>query len=196
METCLQEKYYPTRNFLAFSFGCRPSFLWRSLFEGRNLLFLGLRHHISNGLSTSIFEDIWIPTLKSSLLHLSTSQGIQNEISDLIDYNQCFWMKDKVRSLFLHHEPEAILNIPFNIAWLEDNLIQNFTQNGIYTVKSRYKIGMEFMQNLTSAQETSSIEAQTKPWTMIHDLSMQPKIRMFLWRITSDILLTRRNLMS
>lgn len=32
-------------------------------------------------------------------------------------------------------------------------------------------------------------------WTLIHNLPMQPKTRMFLWRATSDILPIGRNLM-
>lgn len=95
----------------------------------------------------------------------------------------------------MHHEAEAILKIPLNPTWPKDHLIWNFTANGIYMVKSGYKIGMELMQSLSTAQGTSSIEVETKTWTLIYNLPMQSKIRMFLLRTTSDILPSGWNLM-
>lgn len=49
-----QDKYYPTRDFLGTLLGHKSSYLWRSLLEGRNFLFLGMRTQIGNGLSTAI----------------------------------------------------------------------------------------------------------------------------------------------
>ncbi|KAI5662020.1 hypothetical protein M9H77_21343 [Catharanthus roseus] len=112
--------------------GPKAIFLWCSLLEGRNLLSLGLRHHINNGLSTNISYDKWIPTLKKlipSPYHLS--RGPEKMVSDLIDYNQCCWRED---------------------------------------MKSGYKIGMEFINNNTSGQGTSSAEAKGKTWNLIHNL--------------------------
>ncbi|KAI5678577.1 hypothetical protein M9H77_09527 [Catharanthus roseus] len=171
-------------NFLSSSLDSRSSFLWCNLLEGRNFLSLSLRHRISNGLSTNISHDKWIPALKKlTLSPYHSSRGPERMVSKLIDYNQCCWREDKIQFLFLHHEAEAILNIPLNPAWPEDQLL-----------KSGYKIGMEFMNNNASGQGTSSTEAEGKIWNLIHNLQVQPKIRMFLWRATSDILSTRRNL--
>lgn len=50
-------------------------------------------------------------------------------------------------SLFLHHKAKAILRIPLNPSWPEDQLIWNFTHNGFYMVKSGYRIGMKFLFN-------------------------------------------------
>ncbi|KAI5659536.1 hypothetical protein M9H77_28329 [Catharanthus roseus] len=69
--TCLQEKYYPTGNFLT-------SLLGR------------LRHRIGNVKSTSISKDKWISTLKElSPLSFHISRGSKRKVVDLIDYNQC-----------------------------------------------------------------------------------------------------------
>ncbi|KAI5659437.1 hypothetical protein M9H77_28230 [Catharanthus roseus] len=103
MATCLQEKYYATRSFLSSSLG------------RRNLLSLGLRHRINNGLLTNISSDKWIPTLrKLSPSSFYLSRGSEIRVSELIDYNQCCWREDSIRTLFLHHKAEAILNIPLN----------------------------------------------------------------------------------
>lgn len=146
MATCLQEKYYPTENFLASLLGCRPSFLWHNLLEGRNHLLLGLRHRIDNGQSTHISHDMWIPTLKEfspSSFHLSNR--LERKVFNLIDYNQCCLRKDKIWSIFLHYEAKAILEIPLTPTWLEDLLIWNFTTNGQYMVKFSYNNGIDFL---------------------------------------------------
>ncbi|KAI5649336.1 hypothetical protein M9H77_35341 [Catharanthus roseus] len=51
---CLQAKYFSSGNFFDASLGHKPSYLWRSLLEGRNILSLDLHSHVGNGLSTKI----------------------------------------------------------------------------------------------------------------------------------------------
>lgn len=58
--------------------------------------------------------------------------------------------RDKIRHLFLHYETNAILQIVLIPAFLEDKFLWHFTKNGIYTVKSGYKVG------LSSALEAKS----------------------------------------
>lgn len=101
---------YPCENFLTSSLGCKPSFWWHILLEGRNILSLGFRHRIFNGLSTDISPDKWIPTLKDpSPLFFNLTRGLERKVVDLIDYNQCCCREDRIKHLFLHHEAEAIL---------------------------------------------------------------------------------------
>ncbi|KAI5653504.1 hypothetical protein M9H77_30691 [Catharanthus roseus] len=52
---------------------CKPSFLWRSLLEGRNLVSLGLRCRIGNIFSTHILD-----------------KGHERKVVDLIDFNPSF----------------------------------------------------------------------------------------------------------
>lgn len=49
------------------------------------------------------------------------------------------------------------------------------------------------MNQDASTQGTSSIETEEKTWNIIHNLPLQPKIRMFLRRATSGILPIGRN---
>ncbi|KAI5675691.1 hypothetical protein M9H77_06641 [Catharanthus roseus] len=60
--------------------------LQENLLVGRNLLSLGLRHCIGNGLSPNTSHGKWIPTLRKltpSPYHLS--RGMERKVSDLID---------------------------------------------------------------------------------------------------------------
>lgn len=63
---------------------------------------------------------------------------------------------DRIKLLFFPHEADNILCIPLNPTLPADQ-VWNFTPNGIYTVKSGYKI--KFMHDFTTSQGTSSIKS-------------------------------------
>lgn len=177
----LQAKHFLIGSFLGAFPGHRPSFLWWSFLEGRNILSLGLRYCIGNVLSTTIGHSKWIQFLNGfapSFYFLS--RGPKKRVADLIDCNQCCWTEDRIRYLFLHHGTKAILQIPRNLSWPEDNIIWYFTLNEVYTVKSGYNIGMKFMKNPTPREGTSNSHQEIKLWNYIHQLPMQSKIRLFL----------------
>lgn len=68
----LQAKYYPYGNFRASFLGGRPSYLWRCLLEGCNLLSLDLRRRIDNAspLISGLINGS--PPSVDFLLHLSS----------------------------------------------------------------------------------------------------------------------------
>lgn len=104
MAKWLQAKYFPLGDFLGTSLSRRPSYLWRSLLEGRNLLSLGIRTRIWNGLSTKIQHNKWIPSLRGRVPSSFLCRGNERHATELIDFNQGFWRQDRIRYLFLHHD--------------------------------------------------------------------------------------------
>lgn len=69
----------------------------------------------------------------------------------------------------------------------------HFTPNEIYTVKFGYKVRMHFIKQSVMAQETSNTSHELHLWNSIRKLHIQPKIRLFLWRVVQNILPTRRH---
>lgn len=56
----LKAKYFPNSCFLDASMGHNPSYVWRSLVWGRDLLKNGLRWRIGSGSSIRAFKDPWL----------------------------------------------------------------------------------------------------------------------------------------
>lgn len=57
----LKGQYFRDGTFMTAKTGENPSFIWRSLMWGRNLLKEGVQWRIGNGESVRIYEDNWIP---------------------------------------------------------------------------------------------------------------------------------------
>ena len=70
----LKCKYFPQGSFLNSNLGSQPSYIWRSLLKGHEILSYGIRWKVGNGVSISIWQDKWIPTQPPFSLS-SYSQG-------------------------------------------------------------------------------------------------------------------------
>lgn len=85
-------------------------------------------------------------------------------------------------------EANAILQIPLNPTWHDGKLIWNYTSNDIYTIKSRYRVGMDFTKSITLTKGPSNMNQESKLWNYIHNLPIQPKLGIFLWKVVLNIL--------
>lgn len=54
-------KYFAQTDILSAELGYRPSYVWRSIVWGKELLKRGLRKRIGSGLDSMVFSDPWIP---------------------------------------------------------------------------------------------------------------------------------------
>ncbi|XP_021747132.1 uncharacterized protein LOC110712981 [Chenopodium quinoa] len=64
MEKVLKGKYFPHSNFMETKISPNSSYTWRSILGARDVLKKGVRRNIGDGVSTHIWRDPWIPTLK------------------------------------------------------------------------------------------------------------------------------------
>ncbi|KAL5770483.1 hypothetical protein ACOSP7_014637 [Xanthoceras sorbifolium] len=57
----LKARYFSSSSFFDSVVGNRPSFIWRSILCGRDVLRLGSHWRMGNGSSISVYKDPWIP---------------------------------------------------------------------------------------------------------------------------------------
>ncbi|XP_050229327.1 uncharacterized protein LOC126678472 [Mercurialis annua] len=172
-------KYFATTSILHAQPGTRPSWGWRSLCWGRDLLIQGLRWHINSGRSINCFNDPWVPTAFPFIPRcnpITTMPPIS--VYDLIDSTRRNWKSTWVLQLFHPEDAQKILEMALPYWEYEDKLIWHFTSTGQYTVKSGYYIALQ-----TENQIQSSVPSFSKPdWKHLWNIAAPSKIKVFIWR--------------
>lgn len=118
----LKGRYFKNCDFMSAKIGWKPSYIWRSLLWGREILEDGIRWRINNGEKVQIYGDNWVPnkpTLKILSDHkLLVTTTVSFFISDIGQ-----WKADLVHSLFAVDEARCILSLPLLSGREGDRLI-------------------------------------------------------------------------
>ncbi|KAG7540714.1 Reverse transcriptase domain [Arabidopsis thaliana x Arabidopsis arenosa] len=180
----LKSRYFEEGTFLQAALGDRPSFAWRSILHGRDLLHLGLRKMIGDGEDTFVWTARWIldgvmraPLMRNIIFDLDM------KVKDLLDPIAGTWDLESLREHFFPRDVELILKIKPVIS-SEDFYVWEHTKSGEYSVKSGYWFAFQ--------REKADLicEFQMQPSIQpIKDLiwkSLTPtKIRNFMWKVIS-----------
>ncbi|KAG7541734.1 Reverse transcriptase zinc-binding domain [Arabidopsis thaliana x Arabidopsis arenosa] len=180
----LKSRYFEEGTFLQAALGDRPSFAWRSILHGRDLLHLGLRKMIGDGEDTFVWTARWIldgvmraPLMRNIIFDLDM------KVKDLLDPIAGTWDLESLQEHFFPRDVELILKIKPVIS-SEDFHVWEHTKSGEYSVKSGYWFAFQ--------REKADLicEFQMQPSIQpIKDLiwkSLTPtKIRNFMWKVIS-----------
>ena len=183
----MKSKYFEKEDFLSTTLTSKPSFAWRSLLHGRDVLVKGLDKMVGNGSSLYVWTDSWIkdghlrrPLIKNSII------DIDPRVSDLIDRSKRDWIKEKLEALFYPEDVALILKTRPVIS-KEDFWVWRYNKSGQYSVKSGY-----WMQNqITNAHLHSEAKALPSINTLkaqVWSLKTSPKIKTFMWKALSEAL--------
>ncbi|KAM1010195.1 hypothetical protein ACFX2C_045702 [Malus domestica] len=69
----LKARYFKESNFMEAQMGSYPSYTWRSLLWGRELLHHESRWCIGNGRSVRVYDDAWVPNERSAPLQAQSN---------------------------------------------------------------------------------------------------------------------------
>jgi hypothetical protein len=169
--------------------GYQPSYAWRSLFNAKPVIELGLRWSIGNGQQVKIWKDSWLPEL-SSFKVWSPVRNLDEDavVAELIDVDLKKWKSELVLNSFNDFEARQILNIP--LSWLlpEDKMIWSWERNGQYSVRSAYHL---LKEETLRANPEPSTAGNTEIWKAIWTVQAPQRVKHFLWRVAKRILPTR-----
>ncbi|XP_060959153.1 uncharacterized protein LOC133030431 [Cannabis sativa] len=181
----LSARYFPHSSFLDSSTEHSPSFVWRSICWGKELLHKGLISKIGNGQNTSTTRDHWIP----GLCQVPILSHVPDTVASFI-LPSSSWDLVSLQRCFLPHVVEQILSIPLPLSPCPDEFIWEHSQSGIYTAKSGYHISF-------SCSPSSDIPSSSKPspwWKNLWHLPLPAKVKHFAFRATNSTLPTAKNL--
>lgn len=120
--TVLKGKYFPDSDFFGAGLGSRPSFIWRSLLWGRDLLSDGLRWRIGDGYLAPVYGSNWLPRSPSMKVCSVPTLPLTSKVCDLLTVDG-LWDVPKITTHFNVEDCAAIFNIPLGNLQLSDQLV-------------------------------------------------------------------------
>lgn len=184
-------RYFRNIDIMQAPLGSNPSFVWRSLCWGREVIEQGLGWRIGNGNSILASSRHWFS--KWGLNMQSTCRENDQKVAAYLLPNRQ-WNEDLIRRDFLPFEAEEILTTLMEPHLNEDIRYWRPNPSGIYTVKSGYRLWFERTIRERNKLQPTSSDNHSKWWKVGWNLKMPPKVKVFWWSLSWDILPTELNL--
>lgn len=183
----IKSRYFPNGEFLDACLGGRPSYGWRSIIHGRELLCKGLVRRVGNGASLRVWIDRWLeddgyraPWIKNNFINPDL------RVKELIDFRRRDWDAQKLE---FHFFPEDVRRIKLRkpVVSVDDFWIWKYNRSGDYSVKSGFWLAMETKKAflILNAEVHPSINPLKE---QVWKLQTDPKIKVFLWKVLSGAL--------
>ncbi|CAL9248911.1 unnamed protein product [Arabidopsis halleri] len=165
--------------------GDRPSFTWRSIIHGRELLLKGLRQGIGDGASVNVWTTRWIqddilrpPFMKNILVNLDL------KLKDLIDPITNRWDDDCLQEHFFPRDQSIIRRIKPATS-TQDFMVWIHNRSGLYSVHSGYWLASQ-NHNVDIMLEAAALPSINPIKDKIWAVLAPSKIKMFLWKAAKD----------
>lgn len=133
--------------------GSNPSYIWRTMLWGREVIEVRSRWRIGDYKQVSIYHHRWLPCPTTfnplSLQRLPS----QSSVSTLIKDEGC-WKEQMIRNHFLDEDANRVLTIPLPRRPLKDQLVWTHDKRGQYKVNSGYYVA--FHMKVTDMSSASS----------------------------------------
>ncbi len=115
-------------------------------------------------------------------------------VDQLICSDTMTWDVDLLDRVFLPRDVEAIKSIPLSQRRPSDILTWTGTKRGVFSVRSAYHMLLN-QSHAGEATSSSSSGGQRKQlWSSIWTATVQPKVKLFIWRACKAIVPTQTKL--
>ncbi|KAL4367556.1 hypothetical protein GQ457_05G010050 [Hibiscus cannabinus] len=194
-ERILKGIYFSNGNIFKAQPGHNPSWAWRSILSGIDVIKLGAMWSIGNGKNTLIWDDRWIPGMRN--LAVETARPERCDVSlvaHLFCTNERKWNVSKLQQLFSRKEVCLITAIPIAGHSVCDEFVWIHNKSGEHSVKSGYRAIMDSKIDEASPGPSYVSSQDTTLWRSVWNLKVPPKIRNFVWKVCKNIAPTKDNL--
>lgn len=163
--------------------GKRPSYAWRDIVHGRELLKQGLIKSIGNGKGTWVWSENWILDGRPGPpMCRQRDRNIMLRVSDLMNSQTRTWEESTIHNLFIEKDANHIMKMKI-FTHLEDTWMWGFSKNGAYDSQSGYRL----LEKLPEPQEEPP-EPMPPIEKALWKIKTSSKIKYFLWRALSGVL--------
>jgi hypothetical protein len=160
----LKAKYFPNGSLLDTAFPSDSSASWKGVEHGLALLKKGIIWRVGNGESIKIWRHNWVPREPHPRPIRERNFNRLTYVNELMVPGEKRW-EQRVRHLLLEDDAEAVLKIRIPQRDTEDIPAWHCEKNGLFTVKSAYKLAWSLSDLGVRHQATSSApDGERKIW--------------------------------
>lgn len=190
----LKSRYFRRISFLECCVGSRPSFAWRSLLFGRDLLKEGLVRDVGDGKDTNVWSEKWIidEVPKIPMYRQDSVIDLTLRISDLLIEGSSRWNVTLVRQTFTDEDAELILKLKPHVS-RRDSFKWGFTSNGCYSSQSGRRL-LELLKERQQSPHVGLPPIEKRLWKAIWKIRAPQKLKHFLWRVLAGALPVKERL--
>ncbi|XP_060959161.1 uncharacterized protein LOC115699843 [Cannabis sativa] len=175
----LKARYFPNSSILDAGPGHSPSYTWRSILWGRDLMKQGLIWKVGDGSTIRTIEDHWLPNCR--VKSYSSPPPSDSTLSFLLSPSGA-WDPIKLHQFFDDQLVDHILNFPISGHGCSDDLIWSRNSSGLFTVKSVYHLAV----TSSDIPSSSSFDQSKRFWSKIWSFSVPSKVKHLVWHVLSN----------
>lgn len=179
----LKSVYFPYSDILLAEVGSRPSQIWWSICEGRDILRTGLIKRIGDGADTNIWNDNWLPRNFNMRPICIVSANPPSQVSELIVHATKSWNEQALEEHLLPMDAEIVRQIPISYKAQQDFYAWQYERSGSFSVRSCYRLVVETKYRreawLNGESSKSDTAQQERSWKQLWGIKVPAKIRMF-----------------
>jgi hypothetical protein len=185
----LKARYYPSGNLLDTAFIQNSSTTWQGIIYGLELLKKGVAWRIGNGSSVRIFRDNWLPRVDDPKVAMKRRTNRRRWVSELINPDTRSWDERLIREISYAHDADMILSIKLPMTPCDDFVAWLPEKNGMFTVSSAYRLGLEpALIAMSPGQSSSNPTGERRIWDLVWKAKVPPKLRVFAWKAATETL--------
>lgn len=188
MARIMKAKYFEKEDsFLTAKMKPNASYVWKSIMANQELLRSHVRRRIGDGRTTPIWNTPWLPHTTNPMVESPRPVAdALRRVKFLIDKGTGQWNMQRVEPLFNDRDKRLLEKLvvspeyPDTWFWIDD-------LKGTYTVKGAYRA---LCGEIVTEQHNNGFIH----WNQMWNLDLPPKISVFCWRATKEVLPSRINI--
>lgn len=167
----MKARYFPNDDFLSVRIGDNPSYLWRSILVGQEVLRQGCRRSIGTGEDTLVWKVPWLPCTENGYVTTDMPPELENiKVSNLMTAPDRWWEDEVLADIFNDRDVRLINRIILSSLDRQDSWLWLFDGKGNFTVKSCY-------HRIVGECDTSDASF----WKHVWALAVPEKVKVLLW---------------
>jgi hypothetical protein len=173
-------RYFSNTDYLATSPSHNPSFVWRSLYNVKDVIRSGFKWSIWGDANIYVWDQSWICNNHVILRPVNMNPVMAAmKVSNLLHPNLKEWHTENIYILFDNNSANHICITPLFVSVQHDRPVWKFEKQGTYSSRSVYRKIIDMNQIVEQ-------HGMNENWKQIWRCKAPPRIKNFLWRVTQD----------